>query len=228
MSEELPEDWAKILAPELAKPWYGELNAFVAEQRATATVYPPEGEVFTTFRLTPFSAVRVLLLGQDPYHGAGQAHGLSFSVKPGVANPPSLHNMFKELRTDKGILPPDHGNLVPWAKQGMMMLNAVLTVRQAEPNSHAGKGWEKFTDAVIKALNARKEPVVFVLWGGYAKKKTKLITGSQHRVLEGTHPSPLSASAGFFGSKPYSRIDEALVELGYPAMNWALPPKAQL
>lgn len=219
----LPSDWAEVLAETLKGKEYAALQQFVAAEREKSTVFPPEAEVFTAFHLTPFAKVRVLLLGQDPYHGPGQAHGLSFSVKPGVPAPPSLKNMFKELATDVGEKAPGHGNLEGWARQGMLLLNAVLTVRQGEPNSHAGKGWESFTDAVIRSLDARPEPVVFVLWGGYARKKGKLIRSPQHRLIEGTHPSPLSASGGFFGSKPYSSINRALKELGYPPMDWRLP-----
>ena len=227
-AEDLGASWAAAVGAEFDKPYFQDLDTFVATERAAATIYPPENEVFTTFRALPFGRVKVLLLGQDPYHGANQAHGLSFSVKPGVGVPPSLYNMYKELRSDLSIDPPDHGCLLPWVQQGMMMLNAVLTVREATPGAHAGKGWEKFTDAVIKALDARPEPVVFVLWGGYAKKKAKLIKGAQHRVFEGTHPSPLSASAGFFGSKPYSRINALLEEVGHTPIDWKLPKKKDL
>lgn len=226
--EALGPSWAKAVGAELQKPYFQELSTFVKEQRASANVFPPEAEVFSAFQRTPFEKVKVLLLGQDPYHGPGQAHGLSFSVKPGISLPPSLVNMYKELKTDQGHTPPDHGCLLPWADQGVLMINAVLTVRQAEPNSHAGKGWESFTDAVIKALNARPEPVVFLLWGGYAKKKAKLIKGSQHKVIEGTHPSPLSAHMGFFGSRPYHQVNEALKAVNQSPIDWKLPMKADL
>lgn len=226
--EALGPSWAKAVGAELQKPYFQELSTFVGEQRRTANVFPPEAEVFSAFQRTPFEKVKVLLLGQDPYHGPGQAHGLSFSVKPGISLPPSLVNMYKELKTDQGHTPPDHGCLLPWADQGVLMINAVLTVRQAEPNSHAGKGWESFTDAVIKALNARPEPVVFLLWGGYAKKKAKLIKGSQHKVIEGTHPSPLSAHMGFFGSRPYHQVNEALKAVNQSPIDWKLPMKADL
>jgi uracil-DNA glycosylase len=198
------------------------LQEFVAEERKKGPVYPPEEEVYTAFVLCPYARTRLLLLGQDPYHGPGQAHGLSFSVKPGVPAPPSLANMYKELRDDQGLPIPAHGSLVPWARQGVLLLNAVLTVREAEPASHAKKGWEDFTDAVIRLLNARREPVVFALWGGYARKKARWIDGPQHRVLEGVHPSPLSAYGGFFGSRPYSRINEALAEVGQAPIDWTL------
>ncbi|HNC95857.1 MAG TPA: uracil-DNA glycosylase [Myxococcota bacterium] len=218
----LPPDWAGPLGPALARPSYVRLQEFVAEERKKGPVYPPEEEVYTAFALCPFAQTRVLLLGQDPYHGPGQAHGLSFSVKPGVPAPPSLANMYKELRDDQGIPIPRQGSLVPWARQGVLLLNAVLTVRDSEPASHAKKGWEDFTDAVIRLLNARPEPVVFALWGGYARKKVKLIDGPQHRVLEGVHPSPLSAHGGFFGSRPYSRINAALAEVGQTPIDWTL------
>ncbi len=218
----LPADWAGALQGAVSRPSFLSLQAFVAEERKKGVVYPPEEEVYTAFQLCPVAQTRVLLLGQDPYHGPGQAHGLSFSVKPGVPPPPSLANMYKELRDDLGLPLPTNGSLVPWARQGVLLLNAVLTVRGGEAASHAKKGWEDFTDAVIHLLNARQEPVVFALWGGYARKKARLIDGPQHRVLEGVHPSPLSAYGGFFGSRPYSRINAALSELGQAPIDWTL------
>ena len=218
----LPADWAGVLHAAVSRPSFVRLQDFVAEERKKGPVYPPEEEVYTAFHLCPYTQTRVLLLGQDPYHGPGQAHGLSFSVKPGVPPPPSLANMYKELRDDLGIPIPAGGSLVPWARQGVLLLNAVLTVRSGEPASHAKKGWEDFTDAVIRLLNDRPEPVVFALWGGYARKKVKLIDGPQHRVLEGVHPSPLSAYGGFFGSRPYSRINAALAEVGRGPIDWKL------
>lgn len=218
----LPEDWAGALHAAVSRPSFVRLQEFVAEEREKGPVYPPEAEVYTAFHLCPYLQTRVLLLGQDPYHGPGQAHGLSFSVKPGVPAPPSLTNMYKELRDDLGIPIPANGSLVPWARQGVLLLNAVLTVRGGEAASHAKKGWEDFTDTVIRQLNARREPVVFALWGGYARKKVKLIDGPQHRVLEGVHPSPLSAYGGFFGSRPYSRINAALTEVGQAPIDWTL------
>ena len=172
--------------------------------------------------MTPLEDVRVLILGQDPYHGPGQAHGLSFSVQKGVRTPPSLLNMFKELQADLRVPRAKHGFLEGWAQQGVLLLNAVLTVRQAEPNSHKAKGWEKFTDAVISALNEKPTQVIFVLWGAYAQKKKALITGSQHLILESAHPSPLSADRGFFGSKPFSKINLALEQSGQSSIDWAL------
>jgi uracil-DNA glycosylase len=219
----LPDDWRKVLGPELEKPYFEELSKFVAEERAKGQVFPPEDEVFSAFELTPYESVRVLLLGQDPYHDDGQAHGLCFSVKPGIRKPPSLYNMFVELKDDVGLPMAKSGYLVPWAKQGMLMVNAVLTVRAHEPNSHKDRGWETFTDAVISAVNAKSTPVVFILWGGYAKKKARLIDKKRHTVIESAHPSPLSAKSGFFGSKPYSKINAALEKLGTPAIDWKLP-----
>jgi deoxyribodipyrimidine photo-lyase len=222
--EQLPADWRSILAAEFDKPYFAKLEEFVHEERAHHTVYPPEEDVFNAFKATPFDKVKVLLLGQDPYHGPGQAHGMCFSVKPGVRPPPSLVNMLKELHDDLGCTIPNHGNLQAWAERGVMLLNAVLTVRRGEPNSHKGKGWEKFTDAVITALDARAKPVVFVLWGGYAQKKAKLIKGPQHRVVTAAHPSPLSM-AKYMGSKPYSAVNKALEEVGQAAIDWQIPDR---
>lgn len=222
MSLIIPEGWRDVLAAEPTKAYWEPLMKFVAEQREQFTVFPAENDVFNALQATPYEKVKVLLLGQDPYHGLGQAHGLSFSVQHNVSKPPSLVNMFKELKADLGCPTPKHGNLMDWAKQGVLLLNAVLTVRQAEPNSHKDKGWEKFTDAVISALNARKEPVVFLLWGSYAQKKTKLITNERHKVLKMVHPSPLSAANGFFGSKPYSQVNVALAEMGQTPIDWCI------
>jgi uracil-DNA glycosylase len=209
----------------VSSPRFAALQDFVAQERARHTVYPPRGQVFTALRLTPYAQVKVLLLGQDPYHGPGQAHGLAFSVAPGVAPPPSLRNMFKELQTDVGAPPPRDGSLTPWAEQGVLLLNAVLTVRAGEANSHAGRGWEHFTDAVIRAVGHKQEPVVFLLWGRYAQKKRPLIDTARHTVLEGVHPSPLSAKKGFFGSRPFSRANAALEAAGRTPVHWALPSR---
>ncbi|QDE66200.1 uracil-DNA glycosylase [Myxococcus xanthus] len=222
LAEGLPEDWKQELRAALASPSFHELERFVEAERREATVFPSEEDLFSAFRLTPYEDVRVLLLGQDPYHGPGQAHGLAFSVKPGVAPPPSLVNMFKELESDVGVPRPKDGSLIPWARQGVLLLNAVLTVRQAKPNSHAGHGWEDFTDAVIRAVSAKDDPVVFLLWGRYAQKKKKLIDSKRHVVIEGTHPSPLSASNGFFGSRPFSAVNAALESHGRPPIDWRL------
>ncbi|MCY0998852.1 uracil-DNA glycosylase [Myxococcus sp. MISCRS1] len=222
LKDGLPEDWKRELKSALDSPSFQELERFVAQEREAATVFPSEEDLFSAFRLTPYSDVRVLLLGQDPYHGPGQAHGLAFSVKPGVPSPPSLVNIFKELEADVNEPRPKTGSLIPWAEQGVLLLNAVLTVRQAQPNSHAGHGWEDFTDAVIRAVSAKQDAVVFLLWGKYAQKKKKLIDAKRHVVIEGTHPSPLSASSGFFGSKPFSKVNQALESKGRPPVDWRL------
>ncbi|GAB2707630.1 uracil-DNA glycosylase [Kitasatospora kifunensis] len=219
---ELPESWRQVLAGETEQPYFAELAAYVAAQRAEHEVFPPRGQVFSALAATAYQDVRVLVLGQDPYHDNGQAHGMSFSVLPGTKTPPSLRNMFKELNTDLGLPIPDNGYLMPWAEQGVLLLNAVLTVRAHEANSHKAKGWEKFTDAVIKAVSARPEPCVFVLWGNYAKKKLPLIDTERHAVVQGAHPSPLSARL-FLGSKPFSQINEALVGFGGEPINWRIP-----
>jgi len=222
MSMTLPQGWRDAVGDELSKPYFKDLDAFLAEERTNEEVFPPEDEVFTALELTPFDDVKVVILGQDPYHDDGQAHGLSFSVKPGIKTPPSLVNMYKELESDLGYPRPSHGNLVHWAQQGVLMINAVLTVRAHKPNSHKSKGWEKFTTAVIKALSQRRAPMIFVLWGGFAKKKAKLVA-DHHVVILGTHPSPLSARNGFFGSKPFSTINGHLDEFGLEPIDWRLP-----
>jgi uracil-DNA glycosylase len=215
-------DWNPILRREFVKPYWQTLQTFVAEQRAEHQVFPPHDEVFAALHLTPYSAVKVLILGQDPYHGPGQAHGLCFSVKPPVPPPPSLVNIFKEVHDDVGIERPNHGSLEAWARQGVLLLNAVLTVRAHAAASHAGKGWETFTDEVIRAVNEKTDPVVFVLWGGYARKKKALIDRSRHIVIESAHPSPLSAHNGFMGSKPFSKINAALAAAGRAPVDWHL------
>lgn len=220
MKTDLPPDWRHALKEALQAPSFKDLVAFVNAEREQHTVYPPEEQVFACFRLTPLNQVRVVLLGQDPYHGPGQAEGLAFSVAPGVPLPPSLRNMFKERLSDLGLPVPTQGSLRPWAQSGVLLLNTVLTVRAGQAHSHAGHGWEPFTDAVIQAVNAQATPTVFLLWGAAAKKKALLVTGSQHRVLTGVHPSPLSAHQGFFGSRPFSRTNEALESLGRPPVEW--------
>jgi uracil-DNA glycosylase len=217
-------DWNPVLRPELAKPYWGELQSFVAAERARAPVYPPPDEVFACLHLTPYADTRVLILGQDPYHGRGQAHGLCFSVRRGVTIPPSLVNIYEELRTDVGVEPPDHGNLEAWARQGVLLLNTTLTVRGGQAASHQGKGWETFTDEVIRAVDAKEHPVVFILWGSHARRKKALIDTSRHTVIESAHPSPLSARNGFFGSRPFSRTNEALVAAGLDPIDWRLDP----
>jgi len=213
-----------VLQAELAKPYWPDLQRFVAQERALHAVYPPPAEVFAALHLTPHADVKVLILGQDPYHGAGQAHGLCFSVRPGVPVPPSLVNIFKELRSDLGIEPPGHGCLEAWARQGVLLLNATLTVQARRAASHQGEGWETFTDAVIRAVNDKPERVVFILWGASARKKQALVDRTRHVVVESPHPSPLSAHNGFFGSRPFSRANAALEDAGRPPVDWQIPP----
>jgi uracil-DNA glycosylase len=218
----LPISWHSVLAEEFDKPYFRQLEDFLAEERQTQTIYPPETDVFSAFELTTYDKVRVLLLGQDPYHDRNQAHGLCFSVKPGIKPPRSLMNIYKELRDDIGLEIPESGYLVNWAKQGILMLNAVLTVRSHEANSHKNRGWETFTDAVISKVNDKSHPVIFVLWGGYAQKKLKLIDTTKHIVIQSAHPSPLSARNGFFGSKPFSGINSVLRSYNTPEINWKI------
>ncbi len=217
----LPGEWHDLLGRHLASDWFQSLWAFVAAERQAGPVFPPEDEMFTALALAPYSQVKLVLIGQDPYHDDGQAHGLCFSVKHGVTPPPSLKNMFKELKTDLGIEPPSHGNLEAWARQGVLLLNAVLTVRAHSANSHKDRGWERFTDLVIDALDKREQPVVFALWGAYAQKKGKRIDTSKHAVVTAAHPSPLSAKL-FLGSKPFSAIDAALARTGHTSIDWRL------
>jgi len=219
----IPGSWRAILADEIEKPYFQNLQDFVAGERRKGTVYPPEGEVYQALKTTSLADTNVLLLGQDPYHDENQAHGLCFSVCPGVKPPPSLVNIFKELHDDIGCPRPKDGYLGPWAEQGVLMLNAVLTVRAHEPNSHKGKGWERFTDQIIRKVNEKEDRVVFVLWGGYAAKKLELIDTGRHVVVMSAHPSPLSARRGFFGSRPFSKIDRALREGGKKEIQWCLP-----
>lgn len=215
-------DWNPVLRAQLDQPYWPELMHFVAQERSRATIYPPADEVFAALHLTPYADTKVLILGQDPYHGAGQAHGLCFSVRRGVPIPPSLRNIHTELRDDLGIAPPRHGNLEAWARQGVLLLNATLTVRAGQAASHQGKGWETFTDAVIRAVNEKPERVVFVLWGSSARKKKALVDTSRHVVIESAHPSPLSAHNGFFGSRPFSRANAALLAAGRTPVDWRL------
>lgn len=216
-------DWNPVLRGEFDKPYWAELQHFVATERARHTVYPPHDQVFAALHLTPYELTRVVLLGQDPYHGPGQAHGLCFSVRDGVDLPPSLVNIFTELRNDLGIEAPAHGNLESWARQGVLLLNTCLTVRSGAAASHHGKGWENFTDEVLRTVNAKPHRVVFILWGAKARKKKALIDTSRHTVIESAHPSPLSAHNGFFGSRPFSRANAALVEAGLDPIDWRLP-----
>jgi len=216
-------DWNPVLRNEFTQPYWPHLQQFVADQRKQFTVFPPADDVFAALHLTPYADTRVVILGQDPYHGPKQAHGLCFSVRPGVAIPPSLANIYKELRTDVGIEPPHHGNLEAWARQGVLLLNTTLTVRAGQAASHQGHGWEIFTDQVLRAVNDKPQRVVFMLWGAAARKKKPLIDLSRHVVLESAHPSPLSAHNGFFGSRPFSRANAALVAAGSAAIDWLLP-----
>lgn len=217
----LPGGWQEPLGNEIDSEWFRRLWAFLQAERSTGPVFPAQEDVFRAFEYAPYSKVKLVLLGQDPYHDDGQAHGLCFSVKHGVPIPPSLRNMYKELGSDLGIGAPSHGNLEAWAKQGALLLNAVLTVRAHAPNSHKGCGWERFTDGVIDALNRSESPVVFALWGAYAQKKGRRVDASKHVVLTAAHPSPLSAKH-FMGSKPFSAIDAALKSAGHSPMNWEL------
>ncbi|KAA1172013.1 uracil-DNA glycosylase [Marinobacter salinexigens] len=221
--------WSEHLAGEFRQPYMQTLADFLAsEERAGKVLFPPSHLCFNALNSTPLDKVSVVILGQDPYHGPGQAHGLCFSVRPDVQTPPSLVNIFKEIQEDLGIAPPDHGCLQPWADQGVLLLNSVLTVVQSQAGAHQGKGWETFTDKVIEIINREREGVVFLLWGSYAKKKGQHIDRSRHLVLDGPHPSPLSAYRGFFGCKHFSRANEWLQQKGQPPIHWALPSKAEL
>lgn len=224
---QIPTDWQQTLAAEASKPYFATLEKFVSQERKQHSVFPPAEDVFTALRATPFEKVAVILLGQDPYHDDGQAHGLAFSVRPGIKPPPSLVNMFKELKSDLGVEPPGHGCLLTWAQRGVLLLNTTLTVRAHEPASHAGHGWEQFTDAIIRALSASATPRVFLLWGGHAQKKESLIDTGRHRILKMAHPSPLSAKK-FLGSKPYSQTNQLLKELGREPIDWDLGPAPDL
>ena len=212
--------WNEILADEMQKDYYQELQAFVQKRRAEVRVFPEEKNVFNALELTPFESVKVVILGQDPYHGFGQAHGLSFSVQKGTPLPPSLKNIYKELQEDIGGELPTEGDLSHWAKQGVLLLNTVLTVEEGNANSHKGKGWERLTNRLIESLNELKHPVIFILWGKPAQDKEKLITNPNHIILKAPHPSPLSAYRGFFGSKPFSRVNDILIQQGQTPIRW--------
>jgi uracil-DNA glycosylase len=219
----ISNSWQQVLSAEFEQPYFQKLQDFISTERQAQTIFPSNADVFSAFELTPYENVKVLILGQDPYHDDNQAHGLCFSVKPGIKIPPSLVNIYKELHADIGFKIPKHGYLVNWTEQGILMLNAVLTVRAHTPNSHKDRGWETFTDAVIKKVSEKADPVIFVLWGAYAQKKLKLIDTTKHLVIQSAHPSPLSARNGFFGSKPFSAINTALESYGQPVINWQLP-----
>lgn len=221
--------WKERLAEEFRQPYMERLAEFLAaEELAGKALFPASEHCFNALNSTPLSTVNVVILGQDPYHGPGQSHGLCFSVRPNVAIPPSLVNIFKEIREDLGITPPDHGCLQSWAEQGVLLLNSVLTVVQGQAGAHQGKGWETFTDKIIEIINRKREGVVFLLWGSHAKKKGQHIDRSKHLVLEAPHPSPLSAYRGFFGCKHFSKANAWLQQQGKPTVNWALPSKAEL
>lgn len=232
MSEDrvkLEASWKARVGDYFERPEMLALAEFLrAQKRAGKVIYPPGPKIFAALDTTPFEAVKVVILGQDPYHGPGQAHGLSFSVPPGVPPPPSLLNIFAELQREPGIPRPDHGCLIPWARQGVLLLNAVLTVERGQAGSHAGKGWEGFTDACIDALNREREGLVFLLWGSYAQQKGKLIDSRRHRVLKAPHPSPLSAHRGFIGCGHFARANEYLRVQGKTPIDWALPPRSEL
>ena len=219
----LKNDWAPLLEQEFKKPYYLQLRRFLVNEYNTNVVYPDKYDIYNALHYTPYAHTKVVILGQDPYHGPGQAHGLSFSVKPGVKAPPSLQNIFKELRDDVGCHIPNNGCLIKWAEQGVLLLNTVLTVRRSSPNSHRGKGWETFTDQVIRVLNEREKPVVFILWGRNAQAKQQLITSPHHFIIRSPHPSPFSADRGFFGSKPFSRTNQFLKQIGSEAIDWQIP-----
>jgi len=226
---QLHESWLALMADEFEKPYMTDLRAFLLrEKQEGKTIFPPGQQIFSALNRTAFDKVKVVILGQDPYHGPGQAHGLCFSVQPGVAPPPSLVNIYKEMETDLGLAPPDHGCLNTWADQGVLLLNAVLTVEARKAGSHQGRGWEHFTDRVIRELEERREHLVFVLWGAYARKKGSFIRKEKHLVIESPHPSPLSSYRGFFGSRPFSRTNEYLRETGQEPVKWELPRKAVL
>lgn len=223
MKEIIHNEWQQVLEEEFTAPYYQTLRRFLKEEYKGNTVYPPMDDIWEAFELTPYEDVKVVILGQDPYHGPRQANGLSFSVNRGVRVPPSLKNIYKELEADLGIPPATHGDLSAWAKQGVFLLNTVLTVRGGQAYSHRGKGWEMLTDAVIRSLNARVKPVVFVLWGNASIAKKVFIDMDKHIVITSPHPSPLSARRGFFGSKPFSQVNEALVHFGEEPIDWRLP-----
>lgn len=216
----LQNDWAEVLDEEFEKPYYKELREFLKHAYASERVYPPMEDIYNALRATPYASTKVVILGQDPYHGPGQAHGLSFSVRPGVQPPPSLLNIFKEMESDIGCVRPNHGCLLGWAEQGVLLLNTTLTVAQGRPKSHAGHGWETLTDAIIAKLSARQTPMVFILWGTHAQSKVTLIDTHRHHIIKSPHPSPLSASRGFFGSRPFSRANAYLIQDGLDPIDW--------
>lgn len=223
MKELIHNEWQEVLKDEFEAPYYQQLRQFLKKEYQEQVVFPEMNHIWEAFEWTPYDKVKVVILGQDPYHGPNQAHGLSFSVQPTIKTPPSLVNIYKELQSDLGIPPVNHGYLKAWAEQGVLLLNTVLTVRNGQANSHRGQGWETLTDAVIKKLNERATPIVFILWGKPSISKLKLIDTTRHAVITAPHPSPLSAYRGFFGSKPFSKTNEALIKFGETPINWQLP-----
>lgn len=222
VNPQIEESWKAVLMDEFRKDYFVKLKEFLVEEKKHYTVYPPGSQIFSAFNLTPFHGVKVVLLGQDPYHGPGQAHGLCFSVPVGIPKPPSLINIFKELNDDLGIPTPNHGNLEKWAKQGVLLLNATLTVRANQAGSHQRQGWENFTDAAIMALSEKRTGLVFILWGAYAQAKAQIIDKSKHHILMGPHPSPLSVHRGFFGCKHFSKTNQLLTAMGKEPIDWSL------
>ncbi|GAB6085344.1 uracil-DNA glycosylase [Alkaliphilus crotonatoxidans] len=219
----LKNDWGPLLDTAFRSSSYLKLRQFLIQEYKTNTIYPDKYAIFNALHTTPYEAVKAVILGQDPYHGPGQAHGLSFSVMPGIKPPPSLQNIYKELADDLGCSIPNHGYLIKWAGEGVLMLNTVLTVRRGQPNSHQGMGWENFTDEIIGLLNKRERPIVFILWGKNAHDKELLITNKNHHIIKSPHPSPFSAHRGFFGSRPFSRTNQFLKEIGSKEIDWQLP-----
>ena len=218
----ISNDWLEPLSPEFRKPYYRKLHQTIVEEYQTRPVFPPSDDIFNAFHLTPLHEVKVVILGQDPYHNVGQAHGLCFSVKPDVDIPPSLVNIYQELHDDLGCEIPDNGYLVKWENQGVLMLNTVLTVRAHQANSHRGIGWEEFTDAAIRILNEQDRPIVFILWGAPAQRKKAMLNNPKHLILEAPHPSPLSAYRGFFGSRPFSKTNDFLTANGLSPIDWQI------
>jgi uracil-DNA glycosylase len=223
MMSHLTNDWATLLGSEFEEPYFHSLQQFLDEEYITQTIFPEHSEIYRALHLTSYANTKVVILGQDPYHGRGQAHGLSFSVKPGIPTPPSLQNMYKELQSDLGCYIPDNGYLKTWAEQGVLLLNTVLTVRADMPNSHKGKGWERFTDKIITTLSDREKPIIFVLWGSHAQAKQRLIDTTRHVIIKSVHPSPLSSYRGFFGSKPFSQANAYLRDFGSSEIDWQIP-----
>jgi uracil-DNA glycosylase len=217
---QIEESWKNVLAGEFQSDYFAKLKDFLISERKRYRIYPPAKLIFIAFDTTPFDKVKVVIIGQDPYHGPGQAHGLCFSVPEGIAIPPSLRNIYKELADDVGIIIPNHGNLTKWAQQGVLLLNATLSVRAHQAGSHQGKGWEQFTDQAIKAVSDKREHIVFLLWGAFAQKKAALIDSTKHLILKSVHPSPLSAHRGFFGCKHFSKTNAYLTEHGFEAIDW--------